>query len=80
MSITPLVELIAFVAIPAYKQIVFVAGADLACQIFFVTVAGKFASWAVQTELVQGMIKNGTETMVRERERQERYARFANEL
>jgi hypothetical protein len=79
MSITPLAELIAFVAIPAYQQIVFVAGADLACQIFFVTVVGKFASWAVQTELVQGMLKNGTETLARERERQ-RHASSRNEL
>ncbi|KAL1598637.1 hypothetical protein SLS60_007777 [Paraconiothyrium brasiliense] len=79
ISITPLAELIAFVAIPAYKQIVFVAGADLACQIFFVTVVRQFASWAVQTEFAQELLRNVTE-MVDGTNEAERYAALKNEL
>ncbi|KAJ4360194.1 uncharacterized protein N0V89_000754 [Didymosphaeria variabile] len=80
ISITPLAELIAFVAIPAYKQTVFVAGADLAFHIFFVTVVRKLASWAVQTEFAQGLMQNVTKSVVDGRNEAERYAKFKNEL
>ena len=63
--ITPLAELIAFVAVPAYKQMLFVAGADLACFVFLLTVAGKLAGWAVQTDFAQKMLQNVTEGVSR---------------
>ncbi|KAF2437756.1 hypothetical protein P171DRAFT_424555 [Karstenula rhodostoma CBS 690.94] len=78
--ITPLAELIAFVAVPAYKQMVFVAGAELAFQVFLVTVVGKLAGWAVQTPFVQDIIRNTTQSVVDSREREEAYRMFKNEL
>ena len=80
ISTTPLAELVAFIAIPAYKQTVFVAGADLVFQVFVVTVARKFAKWAVQTEFAQEFMQNVTKTVVESRAKEVEWAKLKEEL
>lgn len=63
LSITPLANLIAFVAVPAHKQIVFVAGADLVAGIFLTTVCRALAMWTIKTNFVQAMMRNITDSV-----------------
>lgn len=56
------------------------AGAELACHVFLVTVVGKLVGWAVQTEFAQDIIRNMTQGLVQDRERDEAYRLFKNEL
>lgn len=65
---------------PAYKQGVFVAGADFVFQIFFVTVVRLFAGWAVNTEFAQELLGNWTETWVKFRAESEMNADLKQEL
>ena len=76
VSINAIVELLAFIVIPAYKQIVFLAGADLVFHIFVATVVSVVSSWAIRTDLVQGTLRNMTGVIMRARE----YAREHREL
>jgi hypothetical protein len=60
-STKPLADLIAFIVIPAHKQLVFLAGAHMVMAIFFTTVFRVLASWAVNTDFVQTMFRNTTQ-------------------
>lgn len=75
MSITPFATLIAFIVVPAHKQIVFVTGVELVAGIFVKTVVRVFATWAVKTDFVQGMMRNVTDT-ARAAESEENLAKF----
>ncbi|OAL46573.1 hypothetical protein IQ07DRAFT_155548 [Pyrenochaeta sp. DS3sAY3a] len=63
LSITPLANLIVFAAVPAHKQIVFVAGAHLVASIFLTTVCRALAMWTIKTDYVQGMMRNITDSV-----------------
>jgi len=56
----PLANLIAFVAVPAHRQIVFMAGADLVSSIFITTAFRAVAIWTVKTNFVQTVMRNMT--------------------
>ena len=62
LTIDPLVVLIAFIIIPAHRQIVFLASADLVTTAFFSTIVRAFATWAVKTDFAQEAMRNMTET------------------
>ncbi|KAF2033122.1 hypothetical protein EK21DRAFT_59322 [Setomelanomma holmii] len=59
-STTPLAMLVAFIIIPAHKQIVFMESAQLVETVFFVTLVRLFAVWVVKTSFVQDMMRNVT--------------------
>ncbi|KAF2690386.1 hypothetical protein K458DRAFT_413158 [Lentithecium fluviatile CBS 122367] len=61
LSIKPLASLVAFIAIPAHKQTVFLASADLVATIFVTTVIRVFANWVVKTDFAQTMMRDTTE-------------------
>lgn len=58
----PLTHLVAFVVVPAHRQIVFIEGVDLATTVFLNTVLRVFVTWALKTDFVQIMMKNVTES------------------
>ncbi|KAJ4291870.1 hypothetical protein N0V90_009766 [Kalmusia sp. IMI 367209] len=78
--VTALAELIAFIIVPAHKQILFVASAEMVCEVFVMTVVRMFATWAVHTEFAQMMMQNITENVIAQREREIEFLRFKNEL
>lgn len=86
LSATPLTHLVAFVVVPAHRQIVFIEGVDLAETIFFHTLVRVFATWAVKTNFVQTMMKNVTDSVQSaqtrrlRQERMERYYRAKDEI
>ncbi|KAJ4371269.1 hypothetical protein N0V83_004486 [Neocucurbitaria cava] len=75
LSITPFATLIAFIVVPAHKQIVFVTGVELVAGVFVKTVVRIFATWAVKQEFVQLIMKNMTDT-ARAAESEEKLARL----
>ncbi|KAL1797929.1 hypothetical protein ACET3X_004535 [Alternaria dauci] len=62
-SFTPLIRLIAFVVVPAYKQIVFIEVIELVWAVFFMHSVRLMAAWAVNTEFIQGVMLNVTESI-----------------
>ncbi|KAF2017689.1 hypothetical protein BU24DRAFT_420739 [Aaosphaeria arxii CBS 175.79] len=66
ISTGPLCDLIAFIIIPAPKQIVFMASWTLVTSIFITFIIRTVASWAVKTDLAQSFMKNATDERVRQ--------------
>lgn len=83
LSIAPLANLIAFIVVPAHRQIVFIAGAELVTSIFLTTVVRAFSVWLIKTDFMQMMMRNITDNAIEIHSRQERMAafeKFENEL
>ncbi|RYO64746.1 hypothetical protein AA0113_g5799 [Alternaria arborescens] len=59
-SVAPFVRLIAFVVVPAYKQILFIEAIELVWAVFTMQFLRMMASWAVKTEFVQAVMRNVT--------------------
>ncbi|RYO36438.1 hypothetical protein AA0111_g2859 [Alternaria arborescens] len=59
-SVAPFVRLIAFVVVPAYKQILFIEAIELVLAVFTMQFLRMMASWAVKTEFVQAVMRNVT--------------------
>ena len=76
----PLYNLIAFIIIPAHKQIVFLAGADLIVSIFLTTVVRLVAGWAVNTTFAQEFLRNMTESAHEVEIMEARRRTYKNEL
>ncbi|CAI9636974.1 hypothetical protein GT037_004093 [Alternaria burnsii] len=68
-SVEPFVRLIAFVVVPAYKQILFVEAIQLVWAVFTMQFLRMMASWAVKTEFVQAVMRNVTGEMERNPEK-----------
>ena len=66
LSVGPMYDLIAFIVVPAHKQIVFRAGADLVTNVFLTTLCSVVASWAVKTGYAQTLMRNMTELNAQE--------------
>ncbi|KAB2109021.1 hypothetical protein AG0111_0g2686 [Alternaria gaisen] len=64
-SVAPFVRLIAFVIVPAYKQILFIEAIELVWAVFTMQFLRMMASWAVKTEFVQAVMRNVTGEMER---------------
>jgi hypothetical protein len=62
-SVAPFVRLIAFVVVPAYKQILFIEAIELVWAVFTMQFLRMMASWAVKTEFVQAVMRNVTGEM-----------------
>ena len=58
-------DLIAFAIVPASRQVVFVAGAHVLFEIFFIVVIRVVTNWVVQTNFVQGGLQNITDDLGR---------------
>jgi hypothetical protein len=71
----PLAELIAFIIVPAHRQLVFLTGAELIASVFFTTVLRVVATWAIKTDYAQTMMRNITEAG-----RAREFERFKHEL
>ena len=80
LSITPFAELISLIVLPAYKQMVFVAGMHMLFGIFFTAVARVVSTWAVQTEFAQAMLRNATESIKEEIDGRARQKALKTEL
>jgi len=63
ISPEPFITLVSFVVVPAHRQIVFLAGADVVIIIFFNTLLRAFATWAIKTDFVQMAMQNITDHM-----------------
>ncbi len=61
LSLEPWTHLLAFIFVPAHKQIVFLAGADLVATIVFTAVVQQVVAYALSTETVQVMLKEATQ-------------------
>ncbi|KAH7086442.1 hypothetical protein FB567DRAFT_71171 [Paraphoma chrysanthemicola] len=79
VTVQPLATLIAFVVIPAHRQIVFLSGANLVSSVFFTTLVRLFAAWLVKTQFAQDFMRNMTSSALDGTERR-RYSRTRNEL
>ncbi|KAH7080127.1 hypothetical protein BKA63DRAFT_236275 [Paraphoma chrysanthemicola] len=79
VTVQPLATLIAFVVIPAHRQIVFLSGANLVSSVFFTTLVRLFSAWLVKTQFAQDFMRNMTSSALDGTERT-RYARTRNEL
>jgi hypothetical protein len=75
-----MVELLAFIVVPASKQIVFLAGADLVFDIFVATVINAVSSWAIKTDLVQYTLGNMTRARLEAIEQERLLLLSRNEL
>ncbi|KAI4652354.1 hypothetical protein J4E93_002555 [Alternaria ventricosa] len=71
-SVTPLVRLLAFILVPAYKQIIFIEGIQLVWTVFALQFLRITASWAVKTEFAQGFMQN----MTKEHEANMKYQQY----
>lgn len=80
LSVAALAELIALIILPVYKRMVFVAGMEMISHIFLMTAVRTLATWAVQTEYVQAMIRNSTEAMVKTFEQEAKLRTLKTEL
>jgi hypothetical protein len=80
LSIDAIVELLAFIVVPASKQIVFLAGADLVFDIFVATVINAVSSWAIKTDLVQYTLGNMTRARLEAIEQERLLLLSRNEL
>lgn len=80
LSIDAIVELLAFIVIPASKQMVFLAGADLVFDIFVATVMNVVSSWAIKTDLVQYTLGNMTRARLEAIEQHRLFLLSRNEL
>ena len=80
LSIDAIVELLAFIVVPASKQIVFLAGADLVFDIFVATVINTVSSWAIKTDLVQYTLGNMTRARLEAIEQERLLLLSRNEL
>ena len=60
ISLAPLVSLLAFVTIPAYKRIVFEEGVTLLWTVFFGAYLGVLVLWLLTFEAVQEIVRNVT--------------------
>jgi hypothetical protein len=78
LSVGPIYDLIAFIVVPAHKQLVFRACADLATTVFLTTLVRVVSVWAVKTEFVQTMMRNITE--MHSKEQMGSPYRYENEL
>lgn len=80
MSPLPLVDLIAFITIPAHQRIVFIAGVELVANIFFTTVVRVCVPWVVKTDYAQAVMRNVTENALKTRLKEEKLRRLGDEL
>lgn len=63
VTIDPLAKLIAFIIVPAHKQMVFVAGANIVAAVFIWIIISIVSGWAIKTDFVQTALKDMTEAM-----------------
>jgi len=61
LTVTPLVSLISYLVIPVEHRLPFVAGTNLAFNIFFGALASVVVPWFMSLAAVQQGIRNGTE-------------------
>lgn len=61
ISTGPLINLFAFVVIPARERVVFRAAGDLCMAVFLKVLLQVVAPWCIRTKLVQEMLANMTE-------------------
>jgi hypothetical protein len=82
LTAQPLLEIIAFIAVPVHMRIVFFAGGNLVVNVFMHTVINMLATWAVKTEYVQTICRNITQSMIEttNKERQKMFKKFEDEL
>jgi hypothetical protein len=80
LSPLPLINLVAFITIPAHQRIVFLAGAELITTIFLYTIVRVFAAWAVKTDFAQAVMRNITENVGNPRFKSNRFAKLNDEL
>jgi hypothetical protein len=57
-SVAPVARLVAFIVVPAYKQLVFIEGIQLVWIVFAMQFVGKIASWVVKKEFVQNFMRD----------------------
>ncbi|KAF2831511.1 hypothetical protein CC86DRAFT_314923 [Ophiobolus disseminans] len=58
VSFSPLARLVAFIIIPAHKQVVFIGGFELVVSIFFDTIGRLFAAWVIKTDWMKKFMQN----------------------